>query len=239
MHKIALTLISALMLISPATALARGGITLDPVGVCIDPGHGGSDSGASHPAVGGSPAVNEKDLNLSVALKLRDKLAQAGFHPILTRTNDTYYDNAPRYNYCNSTPTSGTQLASIVVSIHHNGSTSQADYGSALWAGNDDKALAQTIGTNVNNALNAPLTAPPFSLTYNGTSRFMSGVLLKTNVPATISESFFITADREYNLVKDCTITGLDASNATTYSPSCPRLDTEVQGLFNGIDAAL
>jgi N-acetylmuramoyl-L-alanine amidase len=245
LRKLALVLTAAATLALPATALARGTTSLDPVGICIDPGHGGSDSGASHAATIDTdgtthPQINEKDLNLSVALKLRDKLTQAGYHPILTRTNDTYYDNGPRYDYCNSTPTSGTQLASIVVSIHHNGSTSTtADYGSALWAGNDDKALAQTIGTSVNTALNDPLTAPPFNLTYNGTSRFMSGVLLKTNVPAIISESFFITADREYNLVRDCKVTGLDSTNSASYNLSCPRLDTEVNGLYNGIDAYL
>lgn len=51
--------------------------------IIIDPGHGGIDSGA----VGKCGAL-EKDLNLQISLKLKDKLLENGFNIIMTRDTD-------------------------------------------------------------------------------------------------------------------------------------------------------
>lgn len=51
--------------------------------VVIDPGHGGVDGGASL-----GEHFHEKDINLGIALKLRDLLANAGANVILTRDSD-------------------------------------------------------------------------------------------------------------------------------------------------------
>ena len=51
--------------------------------IIIDAGHGGEDSGAI-----GVTGVLEKDLNLSIALKLCEALKQKGYTVILTRTED-------------------------------------------------------------------------------------------------------------------------------------------------------
>ncbi len=56
--------------------------------IVLDPGHGGADGGAS-----GANGVLEKDLNLDVALMLRDMLAFNGYNVVMTRTEDVmYYD---------------------------------------------------------------------------------------------------------------------------------------------------
>ena len=52
--------------------------------VVIDPGHGGFDGGA-----GAADGTLEKDINLDIALKVRDHLALAGFNTVMTRTEDT------------------------------------------------------------------------------------------------------------------------------------------------------
>ncbi len=59
-------------------------------GKCIylDPGHGGKDPGATY---GG---VKEEDINLSIALKLKENLENKGAVVYLTRTGD--YDLAPK-----------------------------------------------------------------------------------------------------------------------------------------------
>lgn len=49
----------------------------------IDAGHGGIDGGAV-----GVDGTNEKDINLSVALKLRDMMNALGFKTLTTRTED-------------------------------------------------------------------------------------------------------------------------------------------------------
>ncbi len=56
--------------------------------VVLDPGHGGADGGAV--GIGG---VLEKDLNLDIALLLRDMLTFNGYNVIMTRDDDSmYYD---------------------------------------------------------------------------------------------------------------------------------------------------
>ncbi|MBP2655022.1 MAG: N-acetylmuramoyl-L-alanine amidase [Firmicutes bacterium] len=50
--------------------------------VCIDPGHGGSDPGAC------GNGLQEKDIALTVALKVRDYLTAAGCTLIMTRETD-------------------------------------------------------------------------------------------------------------------------------------------------------
>jgi len=69
-----------------------------PAVVVIDPGHGGTDSGA----VGSDGTTYEKNLTLSFGLELRTELTGrfvglAPFHRVLiTRSNDVFIDLAPR-----------------------------------------------------------------------------------------------------------------------------------------------
>lgn len=51
--------------------------------ILIDPGHGGFDGGAV-----GVDGVVEKDVNLAIALKLRDLFTACGFDTVLTRQGD-------------------------------------------------------------------------------------------------------------------------------------------------------
>lgn len=56
--------------------------------IILDPGHGGIDAGAI-----GLNGVLEKDLNLDIALDLRDMLVFNGYKVVMTRTEDVmYYD---------------------------------------------------------------------------------------------------------------------------------------------------
>lgn len=54
--------------------------------ICIDPGHGGTDTGAIGQLNGQD--VYEKNITLSIALPLRDMLTQAGATVLMTRTTD-------------------------------------------------------------------------------------------------------------------------------------------------------
>ncbi len=54
-----------------------------PLKVVIDPGHGGNDPGGI-----GESGVLEKDVNLSIALLLRDNLEQQGIEVVMTRETD-------------------------------------------------------------------------------------------------------------------------------------------------------
>ncbi len=60
----------------------------DRLTIVLDPGHGGADGGAV--GIGG---VLEKELNLDIALMLRDMLVFKGYNVVMTRVDDSmYYD---------------------------------------------------------------------------------------------------------------------------------------------------
>ena len=66
------------------------GQTADPAGsrgeiVCIDPGHGGWDSGATRPGNERAPALREADINLGMGWMLKERLEAEGFTVVMTR----------------------------------------------------------------------------------------------------------------------------------------------------------
>ena len=77
--------------------------------IVVDPGHGGSDTGAVSPH-----GFFEKDANLLTSLLLKDELASLGYKVVLTRDDDSFpalYDR----------PKLAHKLgAAAFVSIHHN-----------------------------------------------------------------------------------------------------------------------
>jgi N-acetylmuramoyl-L-alanine amidase len=75
--------------------------------IVIDPGHGGSQVGATSPK-----GVFEKDLNLQVSLKLRDELKQLGIRSQLTRQDDSLVTLDERVEL--------SKESDIFLSLHHN-----------------------------------------------------------------------------------------------------------------------
>jgi N-acetylmuramoyl-L-alanine amidase len=81
------------------------------VRVAIDPGHGGIDKGKIGPT-----GLTEKEVNLDVAMKLRDLLVgEYGMEVIMTRTEDVLVPLMRRAEIANS------EGADIFVSLHCNG----------------------------------------------------------------------------------------------------------------------
>ena len=76
--------------------------------ICLDPGHGGRDTGNR---VGWH---YEKVYTLALAGELRDQLRKAGFNVILTRTRDTYVELPDRPALANQ------RGADLFVSLHFN-----------------------------------------------------------------------------------------------------------------------
>ncbi len=105
--------------------------------VCIDPGHGGSSSGATL----GSRL--EKDDTLRLSLLVRDILEERGYTVVMTRDNDSDVSLADRCKIANKA------RASLFVSIHRNSSTSPDATGMEMWVHSsnptDDTLLAQNI----------------------------------------------------------------------------------------------
>jgi N-acetylmuramoyl-L-alanine amidase len=163
--------------------------------IVLDPGHGGTDKGAVNSMYG----LTEKAENLKVAYDLKTLLKQDGYTVCMTRTtNEETLTNNDRYTYANTTG------AKVLVSIHMNGSTNSAtDYTTTLFGKwQKDKAFAQSVFKSLATLPSADgtgtiATKTPYS--------YASGVLLKSNMPATIAETVFITSDKEGRLLSDGT----------------------------------
>jgi N-acetylmuramoyl-L-alanine amidase len=80
--------------------------------ICLDPGHGGKDTG--NRVGGGFFGHNEKTYTLALALELRDQLKKLGFNVVLTRSTDTYVELPARPEIANR------RGADLFVSLHFN-----------------------------------------------------------------------------------------------------------------------
>src|SRR5919112_184521 len=165
--------------------------------VVLDAGHGGTDYGAVY-RENTTYELREKDQTLNVAKRLRALLEYDGCTVYMTRTDDRTLSNNDRYTYANTTG------ADVLVSIHMNGaSNSSTDYTTTLFGKwRKDKELATSIFGSLSSLPAADgnrtiATRSPYS--------FASGVLLKSNMPATIAETVFITNDTEGRLLSNGT----------------------------------
>jgi N-acetylmuramoyl-L-alanine amidase len=177
--------------------------------VVLDPGHGGTDSGAVSPN-----GLREKDQTLDIARRLEALLVVDGCTVYMTRTTDTNLTNTQRANKANSFKADDPGDY-VLVSIHMNGSTvDTVDYTTTLFGKwRKDKELAYAVfGDNVNPPkINPPTyglrTLPAADGTGTIATRapysYASGVLLKSNMPATIAETVFITNTNEANQLAD------------------------------------
>lgn len=175
---------------------------LDPVDwraseklVVIDPGHGGKDTG-SRALSNGTTVLNEKEINLDVALRLNKMLQAAGVRTYILRETDTtitLYDRPALANAAN---------ADLYVAIHNNSSESASARGVEVYY--DSKAseanygiyserlakivydnMLEEIGTVGRGAKSEPAYA----------------VLNKTNMPAIIIEGSFLSNAEDLKLM--------------------------------------
>lgn len=116
--------------------------------VVIDAGHGGHDPGAS------SRHAVEEHVVLSVALKLKQRLEQAGLEVILTRDTDTFLTLQQRSAFA-------TPERNIFVSIHANSAPSTNASGIETWVFGrplDPSLIERAIEENGGGALGEELT---------------------------------------------------------------------------------
>ena len=90
--------------------------------VVIDPGHGGSDTGALS-----ASGLQEKDLTLAIAQKLGDLLESQGIQAILTRNTDTLVPLTQR------TAIANFNQADLFISIHLNSSPARSAHGTETY----------------------------------------------------------------------------------------------------------
>jgi N-acetylmuramoyl-L-alanine amidase/PKD repeat protein len=153
--------------------------------VFIDAGHGGKDPGATR------FELKEKDANIDIALRLKNKLEANGFLVVMTRTSDVYYSLDDRVNMANS---SG---ADIFLSIHNNAVFSEYAHGTeTYWNPNGVEGSSQFASLVQSNILQQTGRAN------RGVKTANFRVIKYTTMPAALVECAFVSNPTENNLLK-------------------------------------
>ncbi|MFR9269492.1 MAG: N-acetylmuramoyl-L-alanine amidase, partial [Clostridia bacterium] len=190
--------------------------------VVLDPGHGGSDSGATR------GSVYEKSINFKVAQYCKAELEQyCGVTVYMTRTGDTNPSLQERAQIA------ANYGANILVSIHQNSGSSSA-YGAEVYypnrnykpaIGDSGKAVADSIqkelvslglsnrGTKIRNTANGSTYADGSYSDYYGIIRNSKNL----GIPAIIVEHAFLSNASDYNnfLSSDSKLQKLGIADAT------------------------
>lgn len=164
--------------------------------VVIDAGHGGADTGARGYENGGA-VLNEKDVNLDVALRVRDMLTAAGARLYMIRIGDVTIPLYDRQDAANLLE------ASLYVSIHNNSYTSGVPNGTEVhYRAKDDPPQDGISSRELAENLQKTLTAN-LGLTDRGTKVSPElAVLRRTVMPAVIIEGAFISNSGDLNYMK-------------------------------------
>ncbi|KAJ51030.1 N-acetylmuramoyl-L-alanine amidase [Clostridium tetanomorphum] len=168
--------------------IINGGI----IRVCLDPGHGGYDSGAV-----GSTGVMEKNITLAIALKTGKILKEKGIEIVYTRTSDSVswpanvaQDLQKRCYIANNAN------VDYFVSIHTNSASASSANGAETYyytyESGAGKSLAQSIQQSIINAT---------GLTNRGIKTANFYVLKNTIAPAVLVETGFISNVNEEKLL--------------------------------------
>jgi N-acetylmuramoyl-L-alanine amidase len=113
--------------------------------IYLDPGHGGADPGALSPG-----GLMEKEVNLDIALRLRQLLTEAGAVVTLSRETDVFIPLYDRPRQANS------QEVAAFVSVHSNANPKPTESGTETYFHPDhpgSRELAEEVQTQLNGAL--------------------------------------------------------------------------------------
>ena len=165
--------------------------------IIIDPGHGGFDPGKV-----GITGAYEKEINLKIALKLKDYLEQSGAYVVLTRTEDVDLDGDDTKQWkkgdmIKRAEKINNSQGDIMISIHQNAFPQSSVRGGQVFYYQDSeqgKMLAQHIQKAIQ--------------TYGDTSNKRVAkhngdyyILRTTKIPAVIVECGFLTNPEEERLL--------------------------------------
>ncbi len=158
--------------------------------VILDPGHGGTDPGATYPIGVKNPDYKEKDITLAVALQVRENLEKNGVKVIMTRDDDVYPTLKERVEMANAS------TADIYVSIHVNAMENKDGIDGGQVYYHKGSEFGKKLAEHVYNGMikHTGLTKRGIQ---DGSSLY---VIRNTKMPAILTEGGFITnkGDREY-----------------------------------------
>ena len=123
--------------------------------ICLDPGHGGEDSGAV-----GVNEVYEKDLTLKIAQYLKEDLEKySGVTVIMTRDTDVRLGNTEAEDLQARAQFAYNNGADVLISMHLNSYNGKADGAEVYYPNTNYNATASTIGQNLASNIQSQLTS--------------------------------------------------------------------------------
>ncbi len=84
--------------------------------IVLDPGHGGTDPGKQNTKL----KLDEKDMTLDVALRLKKLLEVRGYRVVMTRATDKRFSNNPAVDLPLRAEVANKEAADLFISIHFN-----------------------------------------------------------------------------------------------------------------------
>lgn len=166
--------------------------------VVLDPGHGGKDPGKV-----GADEELEKDINLAISLKVREKLEEDGMEVVMTREEDVMLsdgdaDNKKLEDLNSRIDIINEQQPAIAVSIHQNSYSDPAVRGAQVfYFTHSDK------GKQAAETLQKELLEFDQENTRDIKANDTYYLLKKTEVPTVIVECGFLSCPGEAELLTD------------------------------------
>lgn len=171
--------------------------------IILDAGHGGFDGGAV-----ASDGTVEKDINLKIALTLKDFLKQGGFEVIMTRESDVSTDDVEtdkiatrkKSDLKNRLGLMKDNPNAVFVSIHLNKFTTSAANGSQVFYSaerEESKVLGDCIQKSIVQLLQ------PENTRVNKQATSSTYLLYNATVPAVLVECGFLSNSAELKRLKD------------------------------------
>ncbi len=157
--------------------------------VMIDPGHGGNDVGST---ANNKADVYEKEINLNIGLKVKEKLERLGFTVLMTRETDVWVDLEERKEMYDRSE------ATAFVSIHLNEAPKDAltSEGGEVYYNPQKNEQSQTLAEFIVNEISEKT-----GMRNRGVKENDYYVLLTSKV-AVLAECGFMTSEEQYALLK-------------------------------------
>ena len=162
--------------------------------IVLDAGHGGWDPGRK-----GTGGADEKELNLAVAEKLAEYLAQGGAEVILTRESDDALGSKKQADMAERRKIANESGADLLVSIHQNAFPSAKAKGAQVFyhkSSADGKRLAECVQESLRSRVDG-------SNQRQAKENKDYYILRTTEIPAVIVECGFLSNAEEERLLND------------------------------------
>ena len=171
--------------------------------IYLDAGHGGKDPGAYY------KDIYEEDINLSIVLKLRDKLESLGAIVYLTRDSDYDLSNPnailrKRSDLSNRAKMINSSDADIYLSIHLNSSSNTSWKGAQVFyddINKNNEKLADIFQKSFNKYLNSNRKIQEISTLYMYKRITKPGLLLELGFISNPNERYLLNQDDYQNKI--------------------------------------